>query len=133
MNNHTENSSKTKSTPMILIIGVLSICISIFAINYSKDKARQAKIEEKRSTKICQDLYKDAYEGIIIKAKKNHLRIRKLDDPKFKEFNYLFSVSYKVNDHFYKGQKVFKQAQSEFFSAELREGGRKEFSIPCWE
>jgi hypothetical protein len=88
---------------------------------------------ERRSTKLCQDLYKDAYEAVIVKAKKNHLRIRKLTNNKFKEFNYFFEKSYKVTEYFYAGQNLYKQANSEIFSADMKTGERVEFNIPCWE
>ena len=133
MNNNTAKSSNTKSILTIVVIGCVAIGLSIFAINYSKDKAVQKKIDEKRNTKICQDLYKDTYEGVIVKAKKNHLRIRRLNGKKYQEFNYFFSNTYKVNDHFHAGQNLNKKSNSEVFSADMRDGTRKEFRIPCWE
>ena len=133
MNNDTAKSSNSKSIISIVVVGCILISLSVFGINYSKSKAIHDKAEERRNTKICQDLYKDTYEGVIVKAKKNHLRIRRLNGKKYQEFNYLFDKSYKVNDHFYAGQKISKQAKTEFFTAELHGGRKKVFNIPCWE
>ncbi len=133
MENNTIGPSKFRSIALVLIAGGVLMASSIYAIKYSKEKARQEAIMERRATKLCQDLYKDAYDGVIVKAKKNHLRIRKLKNNKFKEFNYFFKKTYKVNQHFYAGQNLYKQANSENFSADMKSGERMEFNIPCWE
>ena len=133
MENNTAKSSKSKSILLILAAGCVLMCASVLAINYFKEKARQDKIMERRGTKLCQDLYKDTYDAVIVKAKKNHLRIRKLNNNKFKEFSYFFKKSYRVTDYFYAGQNLYKQANSEFFSADMKSGERVEFNIPCWE
>lgn len=133
MENKTTKTSKYKSSVLILAIGCVLIFASIFSINYFKNKAKLEKIMERRSSKLCQDLYKDTYEGVIVKAKKNHIRIRRLNGKKYQEFNYFFKLSYNVTDDFYAGQNLSKQADSEFFSADMHDGGKKEFNIPCWD
>ena len=130
MNNHKAKSSKYKIATIVFLASIfISIC-STAAYFY---KEKYDKTSERRSSKLCQDLYKDGYKGVVVRAKKNQVRVRKLNGNIYKEFNYFYQQSYTVTDDFYVGQNINKKANSEYIILDMTDKTKKEFNIPCWD